>query len=118
MPDIREFKEREQLVAEFQEWLPMVEEMLVNGSRQQRKEYACYLAERADAFRVYAYEAAGGNADGLPYRDPKLWKVLEQSEDIGYVMLVWFQSVMYEYWSRVLRRDPVLTLEKFGFSEE
>jgi len=119
MPYIGALRKSEDNLAEYQELMPMVEEMLCRGSRQQRKEFAEHLAERADAFRVYAYSAAGGDADGLPHPDPKLWKELEASEvfisGLTYTLLLWNQAILYQYWADVLRRNPAPILERFGF---
>ena len=120
MPDIYGMKKELEPTARFLELMPMVEEMLVNGTPRQRRELSEYLAEQAADFRVDAYTAAGGGGDGLPHSDPKLWKELEASQDhhesLNYVLLLWNQAILYQHWSEAICR-PKQVLLRFGLTD-
>src|SRR4051794_7969248 len=96
------------------ELLPILEEVLVRGSRSERRRYAAYLDRRAEEdLSLFAYNAAfGENRDRLP--DSKLWAVLEETGDLAYVLHMWSQCALYRYWADVLRRNPMATLWRMG----
>jgi hypothetical protein len=116
MPDIGKLRRVVQH-DEFLDLFPCIEELLVRGSKEQRRDYAEELNERAQGEEVMAFSLAGGDGDGLHLADPELWKQLEENGRLSRVLGYWSRAQQYRYWSRVLCCDAVTTLEWFGFND-
>lgn len=122
MPDIRKLKDAVEECVDL-EWMPMVEELLVRGTKAQREEYAAELTEWAEDREILAFTMAGGYRDGFALGDdddlddPELWELLESEGKLTEVLHYWNLAMTYRYWSRVLRACPVRRLFKFGRSD-
>jgi hypothetical protein len=99
---------------EFQAFMPALEEILCRGTPEQKKRFAAQLAQEAEGLEVYAYTAAyAGTATQTMDRTQKLWRDIEDSGELSYVLLLWQQSIVYRYWAKWLR-DPNEALRLLG----